>query len=50
MGNFLRRTVELFTRGWVSWCRVLKRDDAENEKTNYKTDEGYRKGKYKHFV
>ena len=49
-GISLRGRVELFTGGWVSWCWVPKRDDAENEKSNYKTDEGYRKGKYKHFV
>ena len=49
-GIFLRGRVELFTGGWVSCCWVPKRDDAENEKSNYKTDEGYRKGKYKHFV
>ena len=49
-GIFLRGRFELFTGGWVSWCWVPKRDDAENEKSNYKTDEGNRKGKYKHFV
>ena len=49
-GIFLRGRVELFTGGWVSCCWVPKRDDAENEKSNYKTDEGNRKGKYKHFV
>ena len=49
-GIFLTGRFELFTGGWVSWCWVPKRDDAENEKSNYKTDEGYRKGKYKHFV
>ena len=47
-GIFLRGRVELFTRGWVSWCWVPKRDDAENEKNDYKTDEGNRKGKYKY--
>ena len=49
-GIFLRGRVELFARGWVSCCWVPKRDDAENEKSNYKTDEGNRKGKYKHFI
>ena len=34
----------------VSCCRDPKKDDAKNEKSNYKTDEGNRKGKYKHFV
>ena len=34
---------------WVGeW--VPKSDDAENEKNNHKTDEGDRKGKYKHLV
>ena len=47
---FLRRRVELFAGGWVSCCWVPKRDDAENEKSNYKTDKGNRKVKYKHFV
>ena len=50
MGIFLRRRVELFTTGRVSWCWVPKKDDAENEKNNYKTDKGNRKGKHKHFV
>ena len=50
MGIFLRERVELFTGGWVSCCWFPKRDDAENEKNNYKIDEGNRKGKYKHFV
>ena len=45
---FLRGRVEFFTGGWVSCCWVPKRDDAENEKNDYKTDEGNRKGKYKH--
>ena len=31
-GTFLRGRVELFTRGWVSWCWVPKMDDKENEK------------------
>ena len=47
---FLRGRVELFTERRVIWCWVLKMDDAENEKINYKTDGGNRKGKYKHFV
>ena len=47
-GIFLRGRVELFTGGWVSWYWVPKRDDAEKEKNDYKTDEGNRKGKYKH--
>ena len=50
MGNFMRGRAELFTGGWVSWCWVPKRVDAENEKNNYKKNEGNRKGKYKHFV
>ena len=49
-GIFLRGKVELLTGGSVSWCWVPKRDDAENQKSNYKTDEGNRKGKCKHFV
>ena len=49
-GIFLRGRVELFTGGWVSCCWVPKRDDVENEKSNYKTDERNRKGKYKQFV
>ena len=49
-GIFVRGRVELFTGGWVSSCWVPKRDDAENEKNDYKTDEGKRKGKYNHFV
>ena len=49
-GIFFRGRVELFTGGWVSCCWDPKRDDAENEKSNYKTGEGNRKGKYKHFV
>ena len=47
---FLRGRVELFTREWVSCCWVPKRDDAENEKNNYRETEENRKGKYKHFV
>ena len=47
---FLRGRAELFAGGWVSCCWVPKRDDAENEKSNYKTDKGNRKVKYKHFV
>ena len=43
-GIFLRGRVELFTGG----CGIPKRDDAENEKNDYKTDEGDRKGKYKY--
>ena len=50
MGIFLREKVELFTGGWVSWCWVRKRDDAENEKNDYKTGKGNRKGKYKPLV
>ena len=50
MGNFMRGRAELFTGGWVSWCWVPKRVDAENQKNNYKKNEGNRKGKYKHFV
>ena len=34
----------------MSCCWDPKRDDAENEKNNYKTDEGNREGKYKHFA
>ena len=49
-GIFLRGRVEFFTGGWVSWCWVPKRDDTKNEKNNYKTDEGNKKGKYKHLV
>ena len=49
-GIFLSGRVELFTGGWLSCCWFPKRDDAENEKSNYKTDEGNRKEKYKHFV
>ena len=44
----LERKLELFTRGRVSCCLVPKRDDAENEKNDYNTDEGNRKGKYKY--
>ena len=40
MRIFRRGEVELFTGGWVSWCWVPKRDDAENEKNDYKTDGG----------
>ena len=47
-GIFLRGRVEIFTGGWVTWCWVPERDDAENEKNDHKTDEGNRKGKYKH--
>ena len=46
----LRRRVELFTGGRVSWFWVPRRVVAENEKSNYKTVEGNRKGKYKHFL
>ena len=49
-GIFLRGRVELFTGGRVSWCWVPGRAVAENEKSNYKTVEGNRKGKYKHFL
>ena len=42
---FQRGKDELFTGGWVSWSWVQKRDDAENEKNNYKEDEGNKKGK-----
>ena len=49
-GIFLRGSVELFTGGWVSCCWVPKRDDAENEKNNYKKNQGNRKGKCKHFL
>ena len=49
-GIFLRVRFELFTGGWVSWCWVPKKDDAENEKSNYMTNEGYSKGRYKRFV
>ena len=49
-GIFIRRRVELFTGGWVSCCLVPKRDDAGNEKNDYKTDKENRKGKYKHHV
>ena len=49
-GIFLRGRVELFTGGWVNCCWVPERDDAENQKSNYKTDEWNRKGKYKLFV
>ena len=42
--------VEFFTGEWVSWYWVPKGDDAENEKNDYKTDEGNRKEKYKHLV
>ena len=47
-GISLRGRVELFTTWWVSCCWIPKRDDAKNEKNDYKTDEGNRKGKYKH--
>ena len=50
MGIFLRGRVELFTGGWMSWYWVPKRDDAENEKNDYKKDKENRKGKYEHFV
>ena len=50
MSIFLRGKISLFTGGWVNWCWVLKRYDAENERNNYKIDKGNRKGKYKHFV
>ena len=49
-GIFLRGTVELFTGGWVSCCWVPKRDDAKNEKNNYKKNEGNRKVTYNYFV
>ena len=49
-GIFLRGRVDLFTGGWVTCYWVPKRDDAENEKSNYKTEEVNRKRKYKHFV
>ena len=45
-----RGRVELFTGGWVSCCWIHKRDDAENEKNDYKTNKENRKGKYKDFV
>ena len=47
-GIFLGGRVELFTGGCVSWYWVQNRDDAEDEKNDYKTDEGNRKGKYKY--
>ena len=47
---FLRGRVELFTGGWVSWCWVTKKNESENEKNDYKTDEENRKGKYKYLV
>ena len=50
IGIFLRGRIEFFTGGWVRWCLVPKRDDAENEKNDNKTDKGNRKGKYKHLV
>ena len=34
-GTFLKGRVELFTGGWVSFCWVLKRDDAEWSKKLY---------------
>ena len=49
-GIFIRVMVEIFTGGWVSYWWIPKRDDAENEMNKYKTVEGNRKGKYKHFV
>ena len=48
MGVLLRGKVELFTRVWVSCCWVPKKDDAENEKNDYKTDEGNKEEKYKY--
>ena len=33
-GILLREMVELFIRGWVSWCWISNRDDAKNEKNN----------------
>ena len=45
-GIFLRGRVELITGGWISCCWVPKRSGAENEKNNYKTDEGNGKRKY----
>ena len=47
---FLRGRVELFAGGWVGWCWIPKKDDAENEKNDYKTDDGNKKGKYKHLA
>lgn len=47
-GIFLRWSIEFFTGGWVRWCWVPKRDDPENQKNDYKTEEKSRKGKYKH--
>ena len=44
VGIFLWGWVELFTGGWVSCCWAPKWDDAENEKNDYKTDEGKKKG------
>ena len=43
---FLRGRVKLFNADVES----LKRDDAENEKNHHETDEGNRKGKYKHLI
>ena len=47
-GIFLRGKVELFTGVWVSCCWIPKKDDAENEKNDYKTDEGNKEEKYKY--
>ena len=47
LSGMVEHRVELFTEAWVSWCWVTKKDDAENEKDDYKTDEENRKGKYK---
>ena len=47
-GIFLRGRVELFTRGWVSWCSVPKRDDAENEKMTTKQTKEIEKDSIKH--
>ena len=49
MGIYLRARVESFTVGRESWCWVPKKDNAENEKNDYKTEKGNRKRKYKHF-
>ena len=43
LGIFLGGKVELFTGGLVNCCWFPKRDDAESEKNDYKTDEGNRK-------
>ena len=49
-GDLPERRCWPFTGGWVSYCWVPKRDDAENaenEKNDYKVDQGNRKNKYK---